>query len=165
MIVTNKKRVVRKMNFLVVILGLIFCVTVIGFVLKSLIIYNLRVPLLILIGILIIIIFNSLKNLRIFQFENVGSTFSIKHYHPLKRGIISPYVEFPITNITRFKIEEKFLKSDLLKIDILVKKNSSIIKIKLKISNLKSNDYRKMENSINRPNKYKEPLSIPLSVK
>ncbi|MDF2506090.1 hypothetical protein [Clostridium sp.] len=151
MLVTNKKSVVRKMNLLLTILALIFCATVVGFVLKSLIKYNFRVPFLILMIILIMVIFNSIKNLRIFQFENIGSTFSIKYYHPFKGGIIFPYLEFPISNIKRFKIEENFLKSDLLKIDILVKENNRIIKIKLKISNLKNNDYRKMENSL-KPN-------------
>jgi len=151
MLITNKKSIVRKMNFLLVMLAFIFCATVVGIVLKSLIKYNLRVPFIIVIVILTIIIFNSLRNLRIFQFENIGSTFSIKYCHPFKRGIISPYVEFPITNITRLKIEENFLKSDLLKIDIIVKEKSRIIKIKLKITNLKSSDYRKIENSL-KPN-------------
>lgn len=147
MLVTNKHRVVRKIYFLLIILALIFCSTVIGFALKSTINYNLR-PLLILMIIVTVAIFNSIKNLRVFQFENIGSTFSIKYYHPFKGGIISPYLEFPISNITRFKIEEYFFKSDLLKIDILIKEKKKIIKIKLKISHLNNCDYRKMENSL-----------------
>lgn len=149
MLVNNKKSVVRKMNLLLTILALISCATIVAFILKSLITYNFRVLLLILMMISIIVTFNLIKNLRIFQFENTGSTITIKYYHPLKRGIIFPYLEYPISNITRFKIEENFLKSDLLKIDILVKENNRIIKIKLKISSLKNYDYRQMKDSLN----------------
>lgn len=148
MLVSNKHSVVKKTYFLLIILALIFCSIVIGFALKSTINYNLRVPLLILMIILTVAIFNSIKNLRVFQFENIGSTFSIKYYHPFKGGIISPYIEFPISNITRFKIEEYFFKSDVLKIDILIKEKKKTIKIKLKISHLNNSDYRKMENSL-----------------
>ena len=148
MLVTNKKNVVRKMNFLLLILALIFFSTVVGFVLKSVIKYNLRLPLLVLGIILIITILNWIRNLRIFQFEIIGSTVSIKYYHPFKRGVIFPYLEFPITDMIRFRIEKTNLKSDLLKIDLLIEEKTRIVKIKLKISNLGHNAYQEMENSL-----------------
>lgn len=145
MLVTNKKNVVRKMNFLLLILTLIFFSTVVGFVLKSVIKYNLRLPLLVVGIILIITILNWIKNLRIFLFETIGSTASIKYHHPFKRGIVFPYLEFPITNIRKFKIEKKYLKSDLMKIDIYIEEKIRIVKFKLKISSLSHNAYQEIE--------------------
>lgn len=146
MVVTNKMKMVRKMNFLFTILILLFCITAVGFVFKSLIKYNLRWPLLILMLILKTSIFTWIKNLKVFQFENIGSTFTIKYYHPLKTGIIFPYIEFPIKNINRYTIEKRLLEPNLLKMYIMVKEKP--IHFNLKVSHLSNHSYEKIENSL-----------------
>ena len=147
-IVNNKKKVKILMNFLFAFILLIFFAILIGFVLKDLIKYYLRWPLLLVMMSLIIIIFNWIRGLRVFQFENIGSTFTIKYYHPLNRGIIFPYVEFPIKNVTRFKIEKRILKPDLMKFDILVNEKNKIVRFKLRVLCLNTIAYTKIENSL-----------------
>ncbi len=136
------------MNFLFAFILLIFFAILIGFVLKDLIKYYLRWPLLLVMMSLIIIIFNWIRGLRVFQFENIGSTFTIKYYHPLNRGIIFPYVEFPVKNVTRFKIEKRILKPDLMKFDILVNEKNKIVRFKLRVLSLNTIAYTKIENSL-----------------
>lgn len=147
MVLSNKKNVTRKMNFLFLLIFIIFCTTVVGIIIKSLIKYSYRLPLFILMIILTVIIFKWIKSLRVFEFENIGSTFTIKYYHPLKRGIIFPYLEFPIENVTHFQMEEKRIKSNVLKINILLKEKDKILRFKLKVSNLSKNSYKKMKKS------------------
>lgn len=149
-IVNNKKKVVRLMNFLFAFIILIFCTIFVGVVLKDLIKYYLRWPLLIVMLSSIIVIFNWIRGLRVFQFENIGSTFTIKYYHPLNRGVIFPYVEFPIRNVTRFKIEKRILKPDLMKFDILVNEKNRIVRFKLRVSGLTTNACKNIENSFNK---------------
>lgn len=136
------------MNFLFAFILLIFFAILIGFVLKDLIKYYLRWPLLLVTMSLIIIIFNWIRGLRVFQFENIGSTFTIKYYHPLNRGIIFPYVEFPIKNVTKFKIEKRILNPDLMKFDILVNEKNKIVRFKLRVLGLNTIAYTKIENSL-----------------
>jgi len=93
-------------------------------------------------------IFKWIKSLRVFHFENIGSTFSIKYYHPLNRGIIFLYLEFPISNITRFKIKQRFWKTDLIKIDILITERNKIVRFRLKVSNLDDDSFHKIEHSL-----------------
>lgn len=143
-IVNNKKKVKILMNFLFAFILLIFFAILIGFVLKDLIKYYLRWPLLLAMMSLIIIIFNWIRGLRVFQFENIGSTFTIKYYHPLNRGIIFPYVEFPVKNVTRFKIEKRILKPDLMKFDILVNEKNKIVRFKLRVLSLNTIAYTKI---------------------
>ncbi|QQQ29092.1 hypothetical protein JJL46_03525 [Chryseobacterium indoltheticum] len=147
-IVNNKKKVNILMNFLFAFILLIFFAILIGFVLKDLIKYYLRWPLLLVTMSLIIIIFNWIRGLRVFQFENIGSTFTIKYYHPLNRGIIFPYVEFPIKNVTKFKIEKRILNPDLMKFDILVNEKNKIVRFKLRVLGLNTIAYTKIENSL-----------------
>ncbi|SUX46016.1 Uncharacterised protein [Chryseobacterium indoltheticum] len=147
-IVNNKKKVTRLMNFLFASILLIFCTILIGFVFKDLIKYYLRWPVLLAIISFIIIMFNWIRELRVFQFENIGSTFTIKYYHPLNKGIIFPYVEFPIKNVTRFKIEKRILKPDLMKFDILVNEKNKIVRFRLRVVGLNTNAYFKIENSL-----------------
>lgn len=147
-IVNNKKKVIRLMNFLFAFILLIFCTILIGFVLKDWIKYYLRWPLLLAMMSLIIIISNWIRGLRIFQFENIGSTFTIKYYHPLNRGIIFPYLEFPIKNVTRFKLEKRLLKPDLMKFDILVSEKNKIVRFKLRVLSLNTMAYTKIESSL-----------------
>ncbi|MEG1665420.1 MAG: hypothetical protein RR305_00535 [Chryseobacterium sp.] len=96
----------------------------------------------------IILIFKSIRSLKVFQFENTGSTFTIKYYHPLNKRIIFPYIELPISSIERFKVEKKILKPDLLKINILIKEKNKIVRFRLKVSGLNDESYSKMENSL-----------------
>lgn len=147
-IVNNKKKVIRLMSFLFAFILLIFCTILIGFVLKDLIKYYLRWPLLLAMMSLIIVIFNWIRGLKVFQFENIGSTFTIKYYHPLNRGIIFPYVEFPIKNVTRFKIEKKILKPDLMKFDILVNEKNKIVLFKFSVLSLNTIAYIEIEKSL-----------------
>lgn len=147
-IVNNKKKVNIIMNFLFAFILLIFFAILIGFVLKDLIKYYLRWPLLLVTMSLIIIIFNWIRGLRVFQFENIGSTFTIKYYHPLNRGIIFPYVEFPVKNVTKFKIEKRILNPDLMKFDILVNEKNKIVRFKLRVLGLNTIAYTKIENSL-----------------
>jgi len=147
-IVNNKKKVTRLMNFLFASILLIFCTILIGFVFKDLIKYYLRWPVLLAMISFIIIMFNWIRELRVFQFENIGSTFTIKYYHPLNKGIIFPYVEFPIKNVTRFKIEKRILKPDLMKFDILVNEKNKIVRFRLRVVGLNTNAYFKIENSL-----------------
>lgn len=147
-IVNNKKKATRLMNFLFASILLIFCTILIGFVFKDLIKYYLRWPVLLAMISFIIIMFNWIRELRVFQFENIGSTFTIKYYHPLNKGIIFPYVEFPIKNVTRFKIEKRILKPDLMKFDILVNEKNKIVRFRLRAVGLNTNAYFKIENSL-----------------
>lgn len=147
-IVNNKKKATRLMNFLFASILLIFCTILIGFVFKDLIKYYLRWPVLLAMISFIIIMFNWIRELRVFQFENIGSTFTIKYYHPLNKGIIFPYVEFPIKNVTRFKIEKRILKPDLMKFDILVNEKNKIVRFRLRVVGLNTNAYFKIENSL-----------------
>ncbi|AZB29768.1 hypothetical protein EB354_11180 [Chryseobacterium balustinum] len=147
-IVNNKKKATRLMNFLFASILLIFCTILIGFVFKDLIKYYLRWPVLLAMISFIIIMFNWIRELRVFQFENIGSTFTIKYYHPLNKGIIFPYVEFPIKNVTRFKIEKRILKPDLMKFDILVNEKNKIVRFRLRVVGLNRNAYFKIENSL-----------------
>jgi len=147
-IVNNKKKATRLMNFLFASILLIFCTILIGFVFKDLIKYYLRWPVLLAMISFIIIMFNWIRELRVFQFENIGSTFTIKYYHPLNKGIIFPYVEFPIKNVTRFKIEKRNLQPDLMKFDILVNEKNKIVRFRLRVVGLNTNAYFKIENSL-----------------
>lgn len=147
-IVNNKKKIVRKMNFLFTFFILIFSTIVLGFILSHLITNYLRWPLFVMMILLIILIFKSIRNLKVFQFENTGSTFTIKYYHPLNKKIIFPHIELPISSIERFKIEKRILKPDLLKINILIKEKNKIVGFRLKVSGLSDTCYSKIENSL-----------------
>lgn len=147
-IVNNKKRIIFQMNLLFAFILLLVCATLVGFVLKNLINSYLRWPLLIAIMSFIIVLFNWIRKLRVFQFENIESTFTIKYYHPLKKGIIFPYVEFPIKNVTRFKIEKRILKPDLIKFDIFINEKNKTVRFKLRVTCLKQSSYAKIENSL-----------------
>lgn len=147
-IVNNKKKVIGLMNFLFALILLIFCTIVVGFVFKILIKYYVRWPLLFAMMSLIIVILNWIRGLRIFQFENIGSTFTIKYYHPLNKGVIFPYLEFPIKNVTSFKIEKRILKPDLMKFEILVTKKNKIVRFKLRVLGLNKSAYTKIESSL-----------------
>lgn len=147
-IVNNKKKIVRKMNFLFILLILVFSKIILSFILNHLITYYLRWPLFLMMILFIILIFKSIRSLKVFQFENTGSTFTIKYYHPLNKRIIFPYIELPISSIERFKVEKKILKPDLLKINILIKEKNKIVRFRLKVSGLNDESYSKMENSL-----------------
>ena len=146
--VNNKNKIVARQNFLFVFLILIVGIAITGFILKNLIIHYLRWPFFIVMVLLIILIFYQIRRLKIFQFENTGSTFTIKYYHPLNKRIIFPYVEFPISSITGFKIEKKLIKQDILKIDILLREKRKVVGFKFKVSGLNDESYTKIQNSL-----------------
>ncbi|WP_435524187.1 hypothetical protein [Chryseobacterium indoltheticum] len=148
LIVNNKNKIVGTKNVLFVFLILILSMAFIGFVLKNLIVYYLRWPLFMAMIIVVILIFYQIKRLKVFQFENTGSTFTIKYYHPLNKRIIFPYVEFPISSITGFKIEKKLIRQDILKIEILLREKRRVVCFKFKVSGLSDESYAKIQNSL-----------------
>ncbi len=93
-----------------------------------------------------IILVNQIINLRVFYFENTGAVFSIKYYHPLKKGIIKPIVEYPNYLLRAFKIEQSFF-ADIMIIEILTKQKVNIKIIKIKVSNMSKKDQTKIINS------------------
>lgn len=147
-IVNNKNKIVGTKNFLFVFLILILSTAIIGFILKHLIIHYLRWPFFMTMILLIILIFYQIRSLKVFQFENTGSIFTIKYYHPLNKRVIFPYVEFPISSISRFKIEKKLLRQDILKIDILLREKRKVVGFKFKVSGLTDESYAKIQNSL-----------------
>lgn len=147
-VVNNKNKIVGTKNFLFVFLILIVGIAITGFILKNLIIHYLRWPFFIVMVLLIILIFYQIRRLKIFQFENTGSTFTIKYYHPLNKRMIFPYVEFPISSITGFKIEKKLIGQDVLRIEILLREKRRVVCFKFKVSGLSDESYAKIQNSL-----------------
>lgn len=147
-IVNNKKKIVRKMNFLFTLFILVFSKIILGLILNHLIMYYLRWPLFLMMILFIILIFKSIRSLKVFQFENTGSNFTIKYYHPLNNRVIFPYIELPLSSIEKFKVEKKILKPDLLKINILIKEKNKIVRFRFKVSGLNDKSYSEMENSL-----------------
>ncbi|WP_230036068.1 hypothetical protein [Chryseobacterium sp. Bi04] len=118
----------------------------VGYTLKSFILVSLRWPWAILFFVISILILRKIVNLRIFQFENSGLVFSIKSYHPLKKGIVSPLVEYPVDYLRSLKIERSVFV-DVIVIDIDLKEKETPFRIKIKVSDISDNDYRRMVNS------------------
>ncbi|MEY8760016.1 hypothetical protein [Chryseobacterium tongliaoense] len=146
MTVSNKDKIIRKMNIFLGILILDIFLTVAGFILKSFIDESFRWPLFffsLALGLFIII---QLINLRIFHFENSGAIFSIKRYHPLKSNVAFPVVEYPV-NMLRTLKKERFLFSDFIIIEVHSKKKNKLIRFSIKVSSFSERDYRRMRNS------------------
>lgn len=146
MIVSNKDKIIRKMNIFLGILILDIFLIITGFILKFFIDENFRWPLFFFSLALGVIIIIRLINLRIFQFENSGAIFSIKRYHPLKKGIVFPMVEYPV-NMLRTLKRDRFLFSDFIIIEVHSKKKDKLIRFNIKVSSFGEREYRRMKNS------------------
>ncbi|KFF03087.1 hypothetical protein [Chryseobacterium luteum] len=133
------------MRIFQILIALIFCIIAAGFVFKSAIPYDLRWPLLgILIGISVLIL-KKMAGLKIFYFENSGFVFTIKYYHPAKKGIIFPLIEYPVDTVRTFKIERSFFTNTII-IDVSSKEKSR--QIRIKVADINDGDYYKMANSL-----------------
>ncbi len=146
MVLTNKDKVISKMRVWQFLLVFNCCLAVCGFVLQSLIPVELRWPLLGMFLVISILIIKKITSLKVFQFENSGFIFSIKYYHPSKKGIVFPLVEYPVHKLRSFKIERSVF-ADIIVIDVDLKEKEMPFRIKIRVSDINDRDYRKMVNS------------------
>lgn len=143
MIITNKNKVNLEMNILLIFLVLIICFLSAGFILKSIIIDDIRITLLWSSCIMIFWIVVKIINLKVFYFENSGLVFCIKYYHPLKKGIILPLIEYPVSRLRKFNIDRSLFLNTLI-IDIETKCKEAPLQVKIKISYINDIEYKKM---------------------
>lgn len=146
MIVTNIDTIVARMKTLFILLVLNCLFTCSGIILKSLIKTELRWPLFCLSILITFIILKAMFNIRVLQFENIGATFSIKSYHPLKKGIIFPVLEFPVASVQSLT-RENSLMSDSILITVM-NHNNKKNRFKIKVTHLSDTDFKKIRGSL-----------------
>ena len=146
MIITNKSKVVLKMRILITLLIVDIFLIVTGFILESFINENIEWPLLGLSIVFFLLILTNIMRLRVFHFENTGAVFSIKYYHPIKKGIIFPHVDYPVTRLRAFKIEKSLL-AKMVVIEVNTQQKEYPLRIKVKASNISDKDYLRMMKS------------------
>jgi hypothetical protein len=146
MVLTNKDKVISKMRILQLLLGFICCLTIGGYILRSFIPIEFRWPLLGVSLVISLLILRKLMNLKVFHFENSGFIFSIKYYHPSKKKIVFPLIEYPVNKLRSLKIERSVF-ADVIVIDVDLKEKEMPFRIKIKVSDISDRDYRKMVNS------------------
>ncbi|MBT2621241.1 hypothetical protein [Chryseobacterium sp. ISL-6] len=149
MIVSNRNKVDLKMKAFAAILLFDTILIVSGYVLKSLINEELRWHLFFVSLTVGLFMINKLINLRVFYFENNGVTFSIRHYHPLKKSIGYSRIEYPVNRLRTFT-REQLLFLDIFNIEIGSSEKSTPIKIRIKVSDLSNRDYLHIINSFHR---------------
>ncbi|WP_261512751.1 hypothetical protein [Chryseobacterium paludis] len=146
MIVTNKQKIVFKMRLLLTLLILNIFLMIAGYVLRSLIHEDLQLPLLGASLVFLLLIISRIIRLRVFHFENTGAVFSIKSYHPVKRGIIFPSVDYPVNRLRAFKIEKSLMAKNIV-VEVNTQQKENPLRVKLKASNITDKDYMRMINS------------------
>ncbi|MFP7654273.1 hypothetical protein [Chryseobacterium proteolyticum] len=146
MMISNKDRIISKMRILQFLLAMNCCLALAGSVLKSFIPLELRWTLVGVFFVVSLIILKKITNLKVFQFENSGFIFSIKYYHPSKKGIVFPLVEYPVNKLRSLKMERSMF-ADIIVIEVDLKEKEMPFKIKIKVSDISDSDYRKMVNS------------------
>lgn len=148
-IICNKIKIIKKLKLLSLLLLLIFCTFSAVYLVKSNIDSMLLLILLgacILVSALIII---KMIKIRVFHFENTGEVFSIRYYHPLKKGLIFPVMEYPVNKLQTLKIESG-LTSEILIVEILSRKTGKVVKAKLNVSDVERKDIWHLMNSFSK---------------
>lgn len=146
MIITNKRKIVLKMRILLMLFILNVFLMITGYVLRSFIPEDLRWPVLGVSAIFLILIVSRIVRLRVFHFENTGAVFSIKSYHPVKRGIIFPSVDYPVNRLRAFKIEKSLMAKNIV-VEVNTQQKENPLRVKLNASSITDKDYMRMINS------------------
>lgn len=146
MIITNKRKIVLKMRILLALLILNIFFIIAGYVLRSLIHEDIQLPLLGLGLVFLVLIISRIIRLRVFHFENTGAVFSIKSYHPVKRGIIFPSVDYPVNRLRAFKIEKSLMAKNIV-VEVNTQQKENPLRVKLSASSITDKDYMRMINS------------------
>lgn len=131
------------MRILILLLVIDILLVIAGFILKSFIEKSIEWVLLSASVLLFLWILSSIIRLRVFHFENTGAVFSIKYYHPIKKGIVFPFVDYPVNRLRTFKIEESLMAKKIL-IEVNSQQKEDPIRIKVKASNISDKDYHRM---------------------
>lgn len=134
------------MRILMILLVIDVFLVIAGFILESFIQENIEWPLLAISAVFFLLILNSIIRLRVFHFENTGAVFSIKYYHPIKKGIIFPQVDYPVTRLKALKLERSLLAKNVV-IEVSTQQKENPLRIKVKASNISDKDYHRMMKS------------------
>lgn len=146
MIVTNRDKVITQMKIFQGLLILSCNLAVAAYILTPNIYEYLRWPgitFFIVIGLVCIV---KITRLKVFHFENSGVIFTIKYYHPSKKGLIFPAVEYPVDKMRTLKIERS-LFSDFIIMDVYLKEKEKLFRIKMRVNGISDSNYRKIANS------------------
>lgn len=143
MVVTNKNKIVLRMRILIALLIIDVSLVVAGYILKSFIEEDIEWLLLSVSVILFSLILTSIMRLRVFHFENTGAVFSIKYYHPIKRGIVFPCIDYPVNRLRAFKMKRSLLAKIVI-IEVNSQQKENPLRIKVKASNISDKDYHRM---------------------
>ncbi|WP_157676784.1 hypothetical protein [Chryseobacterium sp. T16E-39] len=114
-----------------------------GYILESFIGEDIEWALLTVSTVLFGLILTNIIRLRVFHFENTGAVFSIKYYHPIKRGVIFPHIDYPVNRLRAFKIEESLMAKKIV-IEVNSQQKETPLRIKVKASNISDKDYHRM---------------------
>jgi len=143
MVVTNRKKVIFKMRILMALLIIDVFLAIGSYILKSFIEESILWTILSASLVVFVLTLTSIIRLRVFHFENTGAVFSIKYYHPLKKGVIFPSVDYPVNRLRAFKIEESLMAKKIV-IEVNSQQKESPVRIKVKASNISDKDYHRM---------------------
>ncbi|MCA6067787.1 hypothetical protein JI747_011400 [Chryseobacterium sp. RG1] len=113
---------------------------------KSTIIGGLRWPLLFFSSVISFLFLQGILNLKILQLENTGAIFSVKRYHPLKKGVVFPVAEFPVYSVRLLERQKSILEDNI--IITVITDNNVKKQLKIPVRCLHDDDFKKIKISI-----------------
>ena len=146
MIVTNKFRVEIKMKLLLVLLIFDIFFTIGWITFLPPLNHFIKWLLFIVSLSLFIITIKYFTNLKVFHFENTGMLFSVRHYHPLKKGNITPIIEYPVNRFQSLKIENASPSSSIIIFVIITKEKKR--RFHIKVSGISNQELKLIEKSL-----------------